>query len=277
MISLMEHTHIEPHSLIWSPAPAVVELEPHQVDIWRVCLDLATDPRRRLESILSEDEAQRAARFYFPADKDRFVVAHGCLRDILRRYLPTESRQLNFSTNAYGKPHLSSEHGLDFNLSHSRDFALVAVTRHRQVGVDIEYIRGEVSREGIAGHFFSEGEVSELLSLPPEQHEIAFFNCWTRKEAYIKACGLGLSLPLESFDVSLVPGEPAILRATRPDPQQALRWTLKHLEVQPGYAAAVAVEGAALSAEGPASGGDEAVSKGKDLEFRLWDWEIRQI
>jgi len=257
----MENTHIQPNSLTWSLPPAVLELEPHQVDIWRVGLDFPIDSLRMLESMLSEDETQRAARFHFPADRDRFIAAHGCLRDILTRYLPLEPRQLSFSTNAHGKPHLStgllrvsSEYGLDFNLSHSRDFALVAITRNRQVGVDIEYIREEIFREEIARRFFSEQEVSELLSLPSEQREAAFFNCWTRKEAYIKAHGLGLSLPLDSFDVSLAPGEPATLRATRPDPQEALRWTLKHLEVQPGYAAALAVEG-------------------KDLEFRLWDWE----
>ena len=255
----MENTQIQSHSLTWSLPPAVLELEPHQVDIWRVCLDLPVDSMTGvavLESTLSEDESQRAARFHFPTDRDRFIAAHGALRDILSRYLHLDPRQLSFSTNAYSKPSLSevsAEGGLDFNLSHSRDFALIAVTRDRQVGVDIEYIREEIFIEEIARRFFSEREVSELLTLPPEQQEVAFFHCWTRKEAYIKAHGLGLSLPLDSFDVSLAPGELAILRATRPDPHEALRWTLKHLEVQPGYAAAVAVEG-------------------EDLEFRFWDW-----
>jgi len=255
----MENTHIKPST--WSLPPAALELQSQQVDIWRVCLDLPADFLMRLHSTLSSEESQRAARFHFPADKDRFIAAHGCLRDILTRYLPLDSGQLSFSTNAYGKPRLStgllrvsSEHGLDFNLSHSRDFALVAITRNRRVGVDIEQFREKISREEIARRFFSEREVSELLSLPLEQREAAFFNCWTRKEAYIKAHGLGLSLPLDSFDVSFIPGEPALLHATRPDEQEAARWTLEPLEVQPGYAAAVAVEG-------------------KVLEFRLWDWK----
>jgi len=254
----MENTHIKTST--WSLPPAALELQSQQVDIWRVCLDLPADFLMRLHATLSTEESQRAARFHFPADRDRFIAAHGCLRDILTRYLPLDSGHLSFSNNAYGKPRLStgllrvsSEHGLDFNLSHSRDFALVAVTVNRRVGVDIEQFREKISREEIARRFFSKREVSELLTLPPEQREAAFFNCWTRKEAYIKAHGLGLSLPLDSFDVSLTPGEPAILRATRPDPQEAACWTLQPLEVQPGYAAAVAVEG-------------------RDLEFRLWDW-----
>jgi len=230
-----------------------LELTHQQVDIWRICLDLSTDP---LSATLSEAETQRAARFYFPVDRDHFVAAHGRLRDILARYLHSEPRRLSFTNNAYGKPFLSgvsADSGLEFNLSHARDFALVAVTKNRQVGVDIEYMREDISREEIARRFFSERESSELLALPSEQRKAAFFYCWTRKEAYIKAHGLGLSLPLDSFDVSLAPGEPAILLATRPDPHQAAHWTLKDLEVQSGYAAAVAVEG-------------------KDLDFRLWDW-----
>ena len=257
----MENTDIQADSpaFTWWPAPAVLEIEPHQVDIWRIQLDVPTHLLRVLEGMLSTDESERAARFHFPIHRDRFIAAHGCLRDILTRYLPIDSRSLSFSVNDYGKPSLSetfSERGLEFNLSHSGDFALVAVTLNRQVGVDVEYMREEVSREKIVPRYFSDREVSDFLSVPPEGRNVIFFNCWTRKEAYIKAHGLGLSLPLDSFDVSLIPGEPVILRATRPNPQEATRWTLKHLEVQSSYAGAVAVEG-------------------KDLEFRLWDWKPR--
>jgi len=257
----METPNIQTDSaaFTWSPASAVFEIESHQVDVWRIRLDVPNDLLGTLEKMLSADESERAARFYFPIHKDRFIAAHGCLRDILARYLDLDPRTLSFATNDYGKPHLSevsSKHGLEFNLSHSRDFALIAVTRDRAVGVDVEYLREEDSREEIASRFFSEREVSDLRSLPPEQRETAFFNCWTRKEAYIKAHGLGLSLPLDSFDVSLILGEPAILRATRPDPLEAARWTMKHLEVQLSYVGAVAVEG-------------------RDLEFRLWDWKPR--
>jgi 4'-phosphopantetheinyl transferase len=257
----MENTDIQADSpaFTWSPAPSILELEAHQVDVWRVQLNVPSDLLSVLEGMLSTDESERAARFHFPVHRDRFIAAHGCLRDILTRYLPLDSRPLIFSVNDYGKPSLSealSGRGLEFNLSHSGDFAMVAVTLHRQVGVDVEYMREEPSREEIAARYFSEREVSDFLSVPPEGRNVTFFNCWTRKEAYIKAHGLGLSLPLDSFDVSLIPGEPAILRATRPDPQEATRWTLKHLEAQSGYAGAIAVEG-------------------KDLDFRLWVWKPR--
>jgi 4'-phosphopantetheinyl transferase len=138
---------------------------------------------------------------------------------------------------------------------------LIAVTKEHKVGVDVERIRSDMELESIVNHYFSQREVSEFLALPSEQRVTGFFACWTRKEAYIKAQGLGLSLPLESFDVSLTPNGPVSLRATRPDPQEAARWTLFDLEVDPRYAAALAVEGAALS-------------KGKGLELRLWDWDI---
>jgi 4'-phosphopantetheinyl transferase len=250
--------------------PAVLDLESHQVDIWRARLNLPTDTLKTLEATLSVDEIQRADRFHFQRDKDRFIAAHGCLRDILARYHHWEPEQLTFSANDYGKPALStdlSERRLDFNLSHSEDLVLVAVTWERKVGVDLERIRQGISSQVIARRYFSRSEFIELLGLPFEQREVGFFNCWTRKEAYIKAQGLGLSLSLESFDVSLGPNEPAILRATRPDPQEASRWILLSLEIRPGYAAALAVEGAAVSSE--------AVSKGQELEFRFWDWNTR--
>ncbi len=245
----------------WTLPPAALDLKLHQVDIWRVSLDPSTplstslqaDSVKLIESTLSMDESERATRFHFPADKVHFITAHACLRDILARYLGCKPSQLIFSVNQYGKPALH-DHKLEFNLSHSGDFALAAVTSERKVGVDIERIRSDMELESIASRYFSQSEVSELLALTSEQRIPGFFNCWTRKEAYIKAQGLGLSLPLESFDVSLTPNEPAILQATRPDPQEAARWTMLSLDVDPRYAAAVAVEG-------------------KDLEFRMWEWD----
>ena len=239
---------------VWSPAPDVLDLEPHQVDIWRVSLNLPTATVKIIETLLSADEFQRATRFHFPVDRDRYIVAHTSLRGILARYLHCEPHQLSFTTGEYGKPALISNEGIDFNLAHSGDYALIAITRGRKVGVDVEHIRQDMELENIAHRYFSQREVTELLALPPEQREDAFFKCWTRKEAYIKAQGLGLSLPLESFDVSLTPDEPAILRATRPASWEAARWVLLPVEVDAHYAAAVAIENAT------------------SLEFRLLDW-----
>ncbi len=248
----MQKTNL--HS-VWSSPPNTLELQSHQVDVWRAHLHLPVDTLNQLEAILSTDETQRAARFHFPADRDRFIAAHGCLRDVLTRYLHCEPNQLSFSTNQYGKPALH-DHKLEFNLSHSGEFALIAVSHDRKVGVDVERVRQGISSQVIAQQYFSKSEFTELQTLPLEQREVAFFTCWTRKEAYIKAQGLGLSLPLESFDVSLTPNEPAILRATRPDSQEAVRWTLSSFAIDSRYEASVAVEG-------------------QDLEFRLWDWNIR--
>lgn len=242
----------------WSPPPPGLDLQTGQVDIWRIKLNLPDGSLELLESTLSAAEAQRAQRFHFPQDRKRFIAAHGCLRKVLAGYLHCEPGKVSFSKGSHGKPGLAtrpSQRRLEFNLSHSADFALIAVTWERRIGVDVEQIRPGLATEDIAWRYFSQLEVTELMALYPEQRETAFFQCWTRKEAYIKAQGSGLSLPLESFDVSLTPNDPAILRATRPDLQEAACWTLFSLEIDPRYAAAVAVEG-------------------QGLELRLWDWGI---
>lgn len=234
----------------WIPAPDSLDLKERQVDIWRIALDdstrlktgLRVDSNKPIESTLSADESDRATRFHFEADRNRYIAAHGAVRDILAYYLRRDPAELTFSVNQYGKPALE-DRKLEFNLSHSKDFALVAVTQERNVGVDVEHIRQGISSHVIAQQYFSKAEIAELQSLPIEQRVSAFFTCWTRKEAYIKAQGLGLSLPLESFDVSLSPNEPAILRATRPDEKEAARWRLRSLDVDPNYAGAVAVAG----------------------------------
>jgi len=237
---------------VWAHPPDELDLKPNQVDVWRINLDLPTATVNSLMSLLSSNESQRAERFRFEKDKLRYIVTHGCLRNILSQYLRCGPEELSFITNDHGKPSVM-EHKIEFNLSHSGDFALIAVTRESKVGVDVERLRSDMELESIARRFFSPNEFAELMALPPNQQELAFFNCWTRKEAYIKAQGLGLSLSLNSFDVALIPDEPATLRATRPDAQVAPRWTLLSLHVNGDYAAAVAIEG-------------------QDLEIRLWDW-----
>lgn len=238
----------------WTTPPDSLNLESHHVDIWRLSLNLLVDSVKLTESTLSVDETERVARFHFEVDKNRFRVSHGMLRKILGLYLHHDPAELTFSKNQYGKPALVNS-ALKFNLSHSGDFALIAVTQGRKIGVDLERIRQGISSHVIAQQYFSKAEVAELQSLPIDQRESVFFTCWTRKEAYIKAQGLGLSLPLESFDVSLSPNEPPTLRATRPDEKEAARWALRSLDVDPNYAGAVAVEGA-------------------DLDFRLFSYPV---
>ena len=232
----------------WLTAPKNPVLEEDEIHVWLVCLERSAKERQSLFDILGDDERERAGRFHFDRDRARFVVAHAALRLILAMHLRQRPDQLRFRSNDYGKPALETncvggEDLLRFNLSHSEELALVAVGLGRAVGVDIEYIRADVAREQVAERFFSPREVSMLRALPANLQPQAFFNCWTRKEAYIKARGEGLSLPLEDFEVSLVPGERAALLSVRDNPQESARWSLRELDACQGYAAALAVEG----------------------------------
>lgn len=230
----------------WSPPPAALTLDENEVHVWRASLDLTASRIQSLERTLSPDECGRAGRFHFERDRRRFIVAHGLLRAILARYLGTEPGQLQFRYDPHGKPALAVDSGgggLRFNLSHSHRVALYAVARGREVGIDVERIRTAVDVEQIAERFFSPREVAALRVLPPEVRTEAFFTCWTRKEAYVKARGKGLALPLDQFAVSLTPGEPAALLSVRGMLQETSRWSLRALAPGPGYVAALAVEG----------------------------------
>ena len=235
-----------PGDTSWELPPPVVALPGDEVHVWRARLDAPPERVRRLFDVLAPDERERAGRFHFQRDRDRFTVARGLLRGILGGYLNSAPERLRFEYGAQGKPTLAAGHnpgGLRFNVSHSEGVALFAVTRGREVGVDVERVSARVSCEEIAGRFFSPREVAGLRALPAASREAAFFDCWTRKEAYIKACGAGLSLPLDGFDVTLAPGEPAALLENRLDPAEVSRWSLRELHPWPGFAAAVAVEG----------------------------------
>jgi 4'-phosphopantetheinyl transferase len=231
---------------VWLSAPAPLKLETDEVHVWRARLQGRGSELDALDRLLSPDERARADRFHFPKDREQFIVARGTLRRLLSRYLSVEPVQVGFEYTSHGKPYLPLEAGGDtlrFNVSHSGGLALYAVTRRREVGVDIEMIRPEVAGEPLAERFFAPAEVAALRTLPSPQQPEAFFACWTRKEAYIKARGEGLSLPLSAFEVTLRPGEPAALCSTKTDPGEAARWALTALDPGPGFAAALAVEG----------------------------------
>jgi 4'-phosphopantetheinyl transferase len=216
-----------------------------QVHIWNACLDQSTTSLQRLLDTLSSDEKLRASRFHFERDRQHYIAARGILRSILSKYLSIEPEQFHFHYTEYGKPYLKSESStfdLRFNLSHSHGMALFAFTEGCEVGVDIEWIRKGITDEQIAERFFSIQEVKALRQLPEQDQDEAFFNCWTRKEAFIKAKGEGLSMPLDDFVVSLMPGEPASLLSVKNDPQEPFRWTLQELPCAPGFAAAFAIE-----------------------------------
>lgn len=230
----------------WSSPPKTLRLDSDEVHVWRAALDLEAPRIQCLEQTLSIEERTRAERFHFQKDREHFMVARGLLRTILGRYLEMEPSQLRFCYGPYGKPSLargSGSDGLRFNVSHSHGLALYAITLGQELGVDVEWIRPDFANEQIAERFFSPREIAALRALPTNMRLNGFFNCWTRKEAYIKARGEGLTLPLDQFDVSLTPGETAALLRSNGHAKEVSRWSLFELAPGPGYVAALAVEG----------------------------------
>ncbi len=228
------------------PTPSDTVLPPDVVDVWRVELDQPASGVERLARPLSADEQRRAAGFRSDALRRRFVVAHGALRTILGRYLEVDPAALLFRVGRRGKPSLllpGNSRPLHFNLSHAHALALVAVARDRELGVDVERCRPLPDADAIAERFFSPFELRALRALPPERRLEGFYRVWTCKEAYIKARGDGLALPLDQFDVTFEADGAAALARTGDDPNEAARWSLRTLEVAPGYAAALAVDG----------------------------------
>lgn len=227
------------------PEPCL--LRGNEIHVWRAWLDLPAPRIQRLQQTLAVEEQARTSQFRFATDRSRFIAARGILRAILGRYLHRHPHTLRFAYNEYGKPVLLEEAGensITFNVTHAQHLALYAFTLQHEIGIDVEQITTQTrDYEGMARRFFSAAEVQELCAVPAELRQEAFLNGWTRKEAYIKARSLGLSLDLRLFDVALTPGKPAALLATREEGQEALCWSLYDLDPGPGYIAALAVEG----------------------------------
>jgi len=231
----------------WNIPPADLRLTRDAVHVWLARVDTYSLAIGNGLPVLSDDEQAKAARFYFERDRLRYAVAHSILRILLGRYMDCDPLAIRFYTNSYGKPAIDAprqEQTLTFNLSHSHELALYAFTYDRAIGVDVESMRSNIEYEQLAQHSFSLNEQQALRDLPDNAKQQGFFNGWTRKEAYIKARGLGLHLPLHLFDVSLKPGAPAALLASREDAREAARWLMCALAPGLDYAGALCVEGA---------------------------------
>lgn len=200
--------------------------------------------------MLDGEERERAARFRLALHRRRFVAARGALRRILGGYLGMPPAELHFTYGPHGKPALPAHPELSFNLSHSEDLALLAVTCGPPVGVDVERLRRLDNLEGLARRVLSGRERRRLAALPPEQRQAAFHRAWTRKEAYLKARGEGIFRGLERVEVTFEPGAPPRLVAAADDPLTTAFWTLCSLEPAPGFIAAVAVAGPVGEPEG---------------------------
>jgi 4'-phosphopantetheinyl transferase len=231
----------------WLTPPDQLSLAAKDVHIWRASLEQPQHTVETLRQLLSPDELTRADRFHFEKDRRHFTVARGLLRKLLGRYLGMTPAAVGFTYAEHGKPMVTVDladdsRELKFNLAHSGGLALYAFTRAGEIGVDLEHIRSQFTGDDIARRFFSAAEVACLNQLPAPLRQEAFFNCWTRKEAFIKGKGMGLSLGLDQFDVTLEPNEPAALLCTRWDHDEAARWSLKEIEVGQGFVGAIAVE-----------------------------------
>jgi 4'-phosphopantetheinyl transferase len=235
-------------------------LSDNDVHVWRVPLNQSSHRTVLSFEVLSPDERAKAARFHFDKDRNQFIQARAALRFILSEYLNADPQTLEFCFGRQGKPALAGEHAdssLRFNLSRRDGLALIAVTRGREIGVDVELVHADLPVLEIAETSFSEAELATLRTLPESLRVKGFYNCWTRKEAYVKARGEGLSFPLQQFDVSLTPGAPAKLLEVRDDLAEPDRWTLQDIPVAENYVAALFVEGT-------------------DLGVTCRDWHLRQ-
>ena len=231
----------------WPPPPDQLALGAAEVHVWRIWLEQPAEIVESLRRLLSTDEQSRAARFHFEKDRRNFIVARGGLRKLLGRYLEIAPADLSFTYGDQGKPALAPEVAqkltpLKFNLAHSGSLAVYAFTLLGEIGIDLEHIKPEFTGDDIAQRFFSATEVACLDQLSADARALAFFNCWTRKEAFIKAKGMGLSLALDQFDVTLGPAQEAALLRTRWDESEAGRWSLRALDIGVGYVGAVVVE-----------------------------------
>ena len=226
----------------WFPPPLDLTLENDEVHVWQADLGLGLDDLDRLQLLLAPDERHRAAKFHFERDRNRYAAARGLLRLILSTYLRERPESIQLTYSAYGKPflHLRYDDRIEFNVSHSQGLALYAVSCCAPVGIDVESIRPDLQWREIAERYFSALEVKTLFQLPEVQQQQAFFNCWTRKEAYIKAEGQGLSIPLNQFDVSVAPDEPVALLRTS-ESSEASQWSLHDLSPREHFVGALAI------------------------------------
>ncbi len=231
----------------WLSPPENLNLKDgDETHLWRIHLKPESADTQFSPAVLSPDERRRAEKYHFEKDRKQFANARAALREVLSRYLDLTPNQVEFSYNRYGKPELKIEKSGDFpvfSFSRSREIALCAVTRKCKIGVDIEFINEDSANAEIAERFFSPDEIAALEKTPDNLKTAAFFSCWTRKEAFVKAVGKGLSYPLQNFSVSVKPEETAPLLTVNDDRENS-GWSLISFSPNPEYAAALAIEGA---------------------------------
>jgi 4'-phosphopantetheinyl transferase len=241
--------------MMWLNAPDNLILSEEEVHIWRADLEVDECFQSSFLKLLSPDEKNRARKFRFAKDSSNFIAARGILRSLIGRYLQINPVEISFQYSKFGKPGIANNNSLQFNISHSQNIALFAFSKRFTIGVDVEFVNPKIEAKDIAKNFFSKNEVLNLLALPEEQQSLGFFNCWTRKEAFIKAVGEGLSFPLDKFEVSLEPDKPAKLLATDWEPVAVSKWSLYSMSPRANFVGCLVVEGLVE-------------------EVKLWNWQM---
>ena len=217
-------------------------LDADEVHVWAAKLSIPAANLRSYNTFLSEEEKVRAGQFHFEKDRNAYIAARGALRSLLGQYLERPAASVEIILGEHGKPGLVGG-DLEFNMSHSRGAGLFAFTRGREIGVDVEWMNPRVDVARLAKRSFSAWEYDQFTSLPEARKSQAFYSGWTRKEAFIKALGKGLSYPLDAFDVSLHPDQEARLLRLDGCNQMAGQWTLRTLSPFPEYTGAVVARG----------------------------------
>ena len=249
-----------PESAGWSVARTPPQLRPGEVHVWRFKLEPETETElEAYRRLLNEEETRRTDRFYFQRDRQKFAVGRAILRTILSLYLNQAPQTLQFEYGPQGKPFLApgcqpGPDRLEFNLSHSYDLALLALTLNRPVGVDLEFVKEDRNVSTLTGQVFTVEERLAFIKIPAALQKEAFYNAWTRKEAYLKACGSGFSFGLDQLEVSFDPSETARILRIKGEAELANGWSVAAIQPGPEYKAAVVVEG------GPPA-------------LTLWDWQ----
>lgn len=233
--------------LQWETPPPALHLLQEEVHVWRVSLAQSDASLAARFACLSSEEQQRARRFHFERDQRRYIISQSSLRQLIGWYVQLAPREVQFQHGQRGKPILLPEqhvpYRLTFNLSHSHEMAVYAFARNREIGVDIEHIRPVPDRDQIVKRFFAPAEQTSFFELPETLRTAAFFQCWTCKEAFIKALGDGLYYPLDQFVVAFAPGETARLLSVADHPEALTQWSLRAFAPAPDYTAAIVAEG----------------------------------
>ena len=234
-----------PPPAVWRKISKIPPVAPAEIHVWRINLLCPLAEIARLQNVLSAAEKKQSARYHFAHDQRRFIVRRAVLRQLLAAQLGLHPEEIKIDSANFQKPKIAATQnsdGLRFSSSHSADWALIALAQNRDVGVDVEQHRPLPDAGDLVRNSFSDFEIAEFERLPEPARTEGFFNCWTRKEAFVKAIGLGLAYSLKKFSVTLAPGRPAALVDVAGDSVARKKWLMASLNVAPAHSAALFFE-----------------------------------